>query len=93
MLTLLTDFVSTGANFVVGAAFGDNLKDLITSIIGPIFLAIVGVISLNFLIQRQIMQFVIFLLIAILVAALIYVPEMISTLGSGAGTEINSSGW
>lgn len=88
MLTLFTEFMTSGANYMVGAAFGENLQALIKSIIGPIFLAIVGVISLNFLIQRQIMQFVIFILIAILVAALIYVPDMIKGLGEGAGSEI-----
>ena len=89
MLTLFTDFMTTGANYMVGAALGTNLQNLIKSIIGPIFLAIVGVISLNFLIQRQIMQFVMFILIAVLVAALIYVPDMIKGLGEGAGNEIN----
>lgn len=88
MLTLFTDFMATGANLLVGASLGTNLQDLIKSIIGPIFLAIVGVISINFLIQRQIMQFVIFILIAVLVAALIYVPDMVKGLGEGAGSEI-----
>lgn len=88
MLTLFTEFMATGANLMVGAALGENLQNLIQTIIGPIFLAIVGVISLNFLIQRQIMQFVIFMLIAVLVAALIYVPEMVKGLGEGAGKEI-----
>jgi hypothetical protein len=78
-------------SYIVGAEFGSNLQDLISSIIGPIFLAIVGVIALVFLIQRQIMQFVIFILIAILVAALIYVPEMIESLGSGAGGELTGT--
>jgi uncharacterized membrane protein YoaK (UPF0700 family) len=89
MLTLFTEFMTSGANFMVGAALGENLQNLIKSIIGPVFLAIVGVISLNFLIQRQIMQFVIFILIAVLVAALIYVPDMIKGLGEGAGSEIS----
>ena len=91
MLTLfITDYMANGATFFVGtaASFGTNVQGLIKSIIGPIFLAIVGVISINFLIQRQIMQFVIFILIAILVAALIYVPDMIQNLGTGAGQEI-----
>lgn len=88
MLTLFAEVMASGANFTVGAALGTNLQKLIKSIIGPIFLAIVGVIALNFLIQRQIMQMVIFVLIAILVGALIYVPDMIKNLGTGAGKEI-----
>lgn len=89
MLTLFTEFMNNGANYVVGAAsLGTNLQSLIQSIIGPIFLTIVGVIAINFLIQRQIMQFVIFIVIAILVAALIYVPSMIQNLGTGAGSDI-----
>lgn len=86
MLALFTDFI---VNYFVLAGLGENLQELIKSIIGPIFLAIVGVISIVFLIQRQIMQFVIFIIIAILVAALIYVPDMIRGLGEGAGGEIS----
>jgi hypothetical protein len=74
---------------IVAAGLGENLQELIKSIVGPIFLAIVGVISIVFLIQRQIMQFVIFIVIAMLVAALIYVPDMIKGLGEGAGGEIS----
>lgn len=85
MLTLFTEFLSNG---LIVADFGKNLQALIKSVIGPVFLAIVGVISLTFLMQRQMMQFVIFILIAILVAALIYVPDMIKGLGEGAGKEI-----
>lgn len=88
MLALFTDFIANGAGYFVLAGIGNNLQELIKSIIGPIFLAIVGLISINFLIQRQIMQFVIFIVIAILVAALIYVPDMIKGLGTGAGGEI-----
>jgi len=96
MLALITTFILGGAGFFVGlantivlAGLGENLQELIKSIIGPIFLAIVGVIAMVFLIQRQIMQFVIFILIAILVAALIYVPDMIKNLGEGAGGDIS----
>lgn len=89
MLTLFTDFIAGGAGLFVAAGFGENLQALIKSIIGPVFLAIVGVISIVFLVQRQIMQFVIFLVIAILVAALIYVPDMIKGLGEGAGGSIS----
>lgn len=76
-------------NSILMAGLGENLQELIKSIIGPIFLAIVGVISIVFLIQRQIMQFVIFIIIAMLVAALIYVPDMIKGLGEGAGGAIS----
>jgi len=82
---MLNEIVTT----IVAAGLGENLQELIKSIVGPIFLAIVGVISIVFLIQRQIMQFVIFILIAMLVAALIYVPDMIKGLGEGAGNEIS----
>lgn len=75
-------------NFIIAAGFGENLQSLIKSIVGPVFLAMVGVISIVFLIQRRIMQFVLFIIIAILVAALIYVPDMIKGLGEGAGGEI-----
>lgn len=75
-------------SFILAAGIGENLQALIKSIVGPVFLAMVGVISIVFLIQRRIMQFVLFIIIAILVAALIYVPDMIKGLGEGAGSEI-----
>lgn len=89
MLNLVNDLILSGTldNFVAGN-FGDNISKLIQNIIGPIFLAVMGVIAITFLIQRQIMQFVIFLVIGILVAALIYVPNMIKGLGEGVGQEV-----
>ena len=84
MLALFSDLI-------VAAAFGDNLADLIQSIIGPIFLAVAGIIAITFLIQRQMMQFVIFLVIAIGIAAIIYGPQMVESLGKGAGEELSGT--
>lgn len=84
MLALFSDLI-------VAAAFGDNLANLIQSIIGPIFLAVAGIIAITFLIQRQMMQFVIFLVIAIGIAAIIYVPQMVESLGTGAGEELRGT--
>lgn len=88
MLTLFTEFMATSTNVVLGAGIGTNIQNLIRQIIGPIFLAIVGLIAITFLMQREIMKMVIFIVIAVVVAALIYVPDMIQNLGTGAGNEI-----
>tara|TARA_B100001146_G_C16105460_1_gene401261 strand:- start:719 stop:997 length:279 start_codon:yes stop_codon:yes gene_type:complete len=89
MLTLFTDFVPQGVDLILASAtFGSNLQSLIQSIVGPIFLVVVAIIAFTFLVQRQIMQFVIFLIIAIVIAAILYVPSMIQNLGTGLGSEV-----
>lgn len=77
------------ASYIAMAGLGDNISKLIQSIIGPIFLVIVGIVSITFLMQRRMMQFLIFIIIAVLVAALIYVPDMVKGLGEGAGGAIS----
>lgn len=84
MLALFSDLI-------VSAAFGDNIATLIKSIIGPIFLAVVGIIAMTFLMQRQMMQFLIFIIIAVLIAAIIYVPDMIKNIGNGAGNNLKTT--
>ena len=89
MLTLFTDFVPQGVDLILASAtFGSNLQSLIQSIVGPIFLVVVAIIAFTFLVQRQIMQFVIFLIIAIVIAAILSVPSMIQNLGTGLGSEV-----
>ena len=81
MLALITDFI-------VAAALGDNLAALVKSIIGPIFLLAVGIVSITFLVKRQMVQFGVFLLIAVVVAALIYAPGFVQNIGTGLGGEV-----
>lgn len=50
-----------------------NIRDFIT----PIFLLIVGVVSLNFLFRRQTTQLIQFIVIATIVGVLLFSPEII----------------
>lgn len=84
-------FIDVNSSLIVGdsSSFGNNIQKMLQNIVGPIALIIIGIIAITFLVQRQIMQMVIFLIIGVVVAALIYVPNMIKGLGEGAGGEIS----
>lgn len=86
MLALLHSFIVANA--------ADDLVGALKAYIGPILLLIIGAVSITFLFRRQISQFLIFIVIAILVAILFYAPDFItsiahnfvSTTGQGGGT-------
>lgn len=80
MLSLITSFVVAG--------FGENIAALIHDIIGPIFLAVMGIIAITFAVRRQLTQFLAFLLIGVGIAAIIYAPDFIKNLGEGVGGEV-----
>lgn len=79
------------STWIVAASFGDNIAGLIKGIIGPIAIAVAGIMAINFLVHRQLMQFIIFLILAIGVAAVIYAPGFIKNVGEGAGNNIKWS--
>jgi len=82
MLALINDLI-------VAASFGENLATLMQTIIGPIFLVVCGIMAFKFLKDQQMMQFIIFLVVAIVVAAIIYAPNFIKQIGSGLGNDSN----
>jgi len=78
-------------NLVVAAdnAAATALVTSLKAFIGPILLAIIGIVALRFLFNHQIMQFITFVVVAILVGVLFYNPEIIKTIANsfvkGAG--------
>lgn len=78
-------------NFILADTAGTatKLTKALTDFIGPILLAIIGIVALRFLFNRQVTQFIIFIVIAALVALLFYYPGVIKTL---ATTFADSSG-
>ncbi len=86
MLALLHSFIVANA--------ADDLVTALKAYIGPILLLLIGAVSITFLFRRQISQFLIFAVIAILVAIFFYAPgfivgiaqNFVSTTGTGAGT-------
>lgn len=85
MLALLNDIV-------YAATVADDLVGTLKAYVGPVLLLIIGAVSITFLFKRQISQFLIFLVIAILVAILFYAPDFITAIAnnfvdeSGTGT-------
>lgn len=54
-----------------------NMVSAITSFASPIILAIVGFLALKFLLNRQITQFIMFLILAILVSLIFFYPAIV----------------
>ncbi|TDC76790.1 hypothetical protein [Actinomadura sp. 7K507] len=60
-----------------------NLAEWIRNIFGPIFLVIVSIVAIFFLFTREITRFVQFVLLAIAVAVIFYVPRIIEVVARG----------
>lgn len=68
-------------NFLIEAAINpDSIITKIRDFLTPVFLLIVGVVSIRFMMKRQVTQLLQFLGLAILVGALLFSPEIISGL-------------
>ena len=72
MLALINDFLLANVS--------DDIVKTVQAYVGPIFLLIIGIVALTFLFRREIMQFTIFLIIAILVAILFYAPGIVKSI-------------
>ncbi|WP_018655787.1 hypothetical protein [Actinomadura flavalba] len=57
----------------------DQLADWLRSIFGPLFLVIVSIVAIFFLFTREITRFVQFILLAIGIGVVFYVPNIIET--------------
>jgi hypothetical protein len=60
-----------------------GLVQYLQSLFGPLFLGIVGIVALFFLFTREITRFVQFMVLAILIAVVFYVPDIVRTLALG----------
>lgn len=74
-----------------------GIADMIRTFVGPIALLACGIAALTFLFQRQFMQMIIFLAIAVVVFAVFYAPDMIKefskNFGDAAGKELKNQTW
>jgi hypothetical protein len=57
----------------------DQLADWLREIFGPLFLVIVSIVAIFFLFTREITRFVQFILLAIGIGIIFYVPNIIET--------------
>lgn len=76
-------------NNLLLANVSDTIVQTVQAYVGPILLLLIGIVALTFLFKREVMQFVIFLIIAILVAVLFYSPGIVKAI---ADAFTNSTG-
>ena len=60
-----------------------NLVVYLQGLFGPLFLGIVGIVAIFFLFSREITRFVQFIVLAVLIAVVFYVPDIVETLAKG----------
>lgn len=75
------------------AAPGDELKtdqlaDWLRQIFGPLFLVIVSIVAIFFLFTREITRFVQFIVLAIGIGVVFYVPNIIETTAKAIATAL-----
>lgn len=80
------------SSFVL-AASGASIADGIRNFVGPILMLVMGIVAITFLFRREMTQFIIFLVIAIVVAIIFYAPGLIEDIGKNVNEEVGGDGW
>lgn len=93
IFNLTTVQVMEGVNTFILANSAEGLADQIRKFIAPLALIACSIFALVFLVQRQFMQMLIFVVIAIVVFAIFYVPDMIASLGQSLGESNRDMSW
>lgn len=70
-----------------------GLADQVRNFVGPLALIACSIFALVFLVQRQFMQMLMFVVIAVIVFAIFYAPEMIANLGRDMGQTNSNLSW
>jgi len=65
---------------VTAALSSQGLVDYLQGLFGPLFLGIVGFIAVFFLFTREIIRFVQFVLLAIVIAVIFYTPSIVQVI-------------
>ena len=60
-----------------------SLVTYLQGLFGPLFLGIVGIVAIFFLFTREITRFVQFIVLAVAIAVIFYVPDIVQTLALG----------
>lgn len=89
---MLLDILSNVNSFVL-AASGSDIANGIRNFVGPILMLVMGIVAITFLFRREMTQFIIFLVIAIVVAIIFYAPDIISNIGKDVSKELGEGGW
>ena len=65
-----------------------NLVDYLQGLFGPLFLGIIGIVAIFFLFSRELTKFVQFIVLAVLIAVVFYVPQIVETLAKGIASAL-----
>ena len=65
-----------------------GLVTYLQGLFGPLFLGIVGIVAIFFLFTREITRFMQFIILAVLIAVVFYVPTIVETLAKGIATAL-----
>ncbi|NUW47001.1 hypothetical protein [Nonomuraea rhodomycinica] len=84
--TLLAALVATPAPS--GGLNTAGLADFLRSFFAPLFLVVVSVVALVFLFTREITRFAQFMLLAITIGVIFYVPSIIEVLAKGVANAL-----
>ena len=88
----IANFLFSNFNEIV-LADSSGLVNSIRNFVGPIVLLVCGIAALTFLFQRQMMQMVIFIIIAVVVFAIFYAPDFLRSLGTSLGESQKDIQW
>jgi hypothetical protein len=66
----------------------DNLASWLRDVFGPLFLVIVSIVAIFFLFTREITRFVQFIILAIGIGIIFYVPNIIETTAKAIATAL-----
>ncbi|WP_433181213.1 hypothetical protein [Actinoallomurus sp. CA-150999] len=85
MLAMLPQHVGAAPNNGLDT---DNLAKWLRDIFGPLFLVVVSIVAIFFLFTREITRFVQFILLAIGIGVIFYVPNIIETTAKAIATAL-----
>lgn len=95
-MNLLIDTLGS-TDVIVVANAAENIVDAIRAYVAPVLMLLFGILSIVFLFKRQLVQFGIFLLIAVLVSIFFFAPEVIKSIAKSLAGETKleggDSGW
>jgi hypothetical protein len=77
-------------HILAAALSTQGLVSWLQSLLGPLFLGIVGIIAFFFLFTREVTRFVQFIVLAVAIAIVFYYPGLIQTIATGIATALGA---
>lgn len=74
--------IDPSANAANASATTQTILNNIQNFLGPIFLAMIGILALTFLMKKQMKRFIEFMILAVAVAVLFYDPGIVKNIAS-----------